>query len=55
MARPTVTSAYLRHEAEHYLIDDVKAWGLLRAAANTIEELEARLAAVATEHQENDK
>lgn len=42
MARPTVTSAYLRHEAEQYLIGDAKLWGVLRAAANTIDELEER-------------
>lgn len=44
MGRPTVTSQYLYATAEHYLIDDVFVWGLLRAAANTIQELEQRLA-----------
>lgn len=44
MAKPTVTSAYLRHEADARLSSDVHVWGILRAAANGLDAKDARIA-----------
>jgi len=44
VGRPTVTAAQLRREADARLVSDVQGYGFLTAAANTIEQLEQRLA-----------